>query len=334
MKNIFYTLWAIWLSIAILYIWKVFLIPVVLSVFFWLIMSYQTHQLKKKISHKASIYSIIFGYIFVLALCMYGIGSSAWYVRENISSLTSQIQEGYNVYEQKVKSTAFVSSEDISSWKQQGKDFLSLDMLGGIATWTLTGITTWMLILVLSFLMLLYEERIVYTIKSAYGKEGVEIIHIARKTVAQYCYGLWILILILFVLNTVWLLVFGVPYAFLIAAISAIATLVPTIWTLIGGVFATFVWGFLTGSVWIWFFIMAWYLIIQQIEEFFIMPKVVWNRVSLNTLTSIVSLFARWLLWGVAWLFLAIPIMGVIQKIWEKYKKPHAILMWNGKLVG
>lgn len=329
MKNTFYTLWTICLIIAMLYMWKVFLIPLTLSIFFWLIMSYQVQLLQNRTSRKVSTYIVIAGYICVLGACIYGIWSSAGYINDNISSLTTQIQESYETYEDKVQSYSFVSGQDISNRKDQVKEWLSIDLLGGIASGTLSGMTTMLLIMVLSILMLIYEDRILYTIKSRYGKDGVDVVYISRTTVAQYCLWLMLLIFILFVLNSIGLLVFGVSYALLIAAISAIATLVPTIGTLIGGVFATLVWWFLTWSLWVWLGIMAWYLVIQQIEEFFIMPKVVWSRVSLNTMASITSLFVWGLLWGVAWLFLAIPIMGVLQKIGDKHKKSYAVLMWN-----
>ena len=332
MKNLFYTLWSICLIVLMLYVWKVFFIPFALSIFFWLVMSYQAKFLSRYMKGKRGVYIIIFVYIVLLGAGIYGIGASAGYIQDNISSLSMQVTEWYILYEEKIASNSFITSEDIANRKEKGKAYLDLDILWWIASWTLTSMTTWILIIVLSFLLLLAQDRIIYTVVALYGKQWEETIYIARKTVAQYCLWLSMLILILFILNSIWLLVLSVPYAILIAAISAFATLVPTIWTFIGGIFATLVGGFLTESMWIWLWIMAWYLCIQQIEEFVIMPRVVGKRVSINTLTSIISLFAWWLLWGVAWLFLAIPIMGVIQKLAEKNALPVAVLMGTGEV--
>ncbi len=326
MKNSFYTLWSIFLVIAMVYYGKTFLIPFALSVFFWLIMSYQVWLLDKIFPYKRSVVSIIVWYIVLLWWILYGIWASAWYIEKNTSSLIQQIEETYAWYEAKVKSNRFIKNQHIKDLKEQWKKLLTLDTIWWIAWWTLHWLSKWLLIFVLSLLFLLNEKRIEHSMKKTLNN-GEEILDIAKKVIAQYCYWLLILVSILFVLNTIWLLIFGVPYAPLIGWFSALATLIPTVWTLIWWIWATLVWWFLEGSLLVWVWIFVWYIAIQQIEEYFIMPKVVGERVSLNTLASIISLVVWWMLWWVAWLFLAIPTMWVVQKLFEKNNHPFWVLI-------
>jgi predicted PurR-regulated permease PerM len=87
----------------------------------------------------------------------------------------------------------------------------------------------------------------------------------------------------------------------------------------------------LTGSIIVSIIICGRYILIQQLEEYFILPRVVGSRVSLNVLVSIISIVARGMLWGVAGIFLAIPIMGVVEMLLEKHGRKVSILLNNKK---
>jgi len=332
MKDTFYALWTIFLTISILYFGKAFLIPITLSIFFRLIMSYQVLLLTKKVSYKKSITIVLSSYILLLVGSFYVLWASAAYINEKTNSLLSQVGDAYSSYEMKVRKNTFITMSQINDWKEQWKELLTLDNVWWIAWWTLQWLTTGILIFFLSIFLLLTEKRIIYWLQETVWNQGKDIVDIARKTVAEYCFWLLLLVGILFIFNTIGLLIFWVPYAPLIGWFSALAAIIPMVWTIIWWIAATLASWFLTWSLFVWIWIFVWYIVVQQIDEYFITPKVVGESVSLNHLASLLSLIAWWILWWVAWLFLAIPIMWVIKKILDKGNHPFSIFLANDKL--
>jgi predicted PurR-regulated permease PerM len=89
--------------------------------------------------------------------------------------------------------------------------------------------------------LLTHEQRIRTYISAISGKVGLSTLEEIKQIIRQYTLGLFFLMLIVFVLYVIGLLIAGVPYAVLIAAISAFATIVPTVGTFLGGMFAVIV---------------------------------------------------------------------------------------------
>jgi predicted PurR-regulated permease PerM len=206
---------------------------------------------------------------------------------------------------------------------------LNIENISAVLWGTVTGVTTFLLIIILSVLVLVHEKRIQVTLGRMYPEQWDELISIARNAVGNYALGLLVVMLVVFVLYLIGLYVIGIPYALLLAWLAAVATLVPTVGTLLGALFATIAAGILTGSLINALLVIAWFGSVQQIEEYFILPQVVGGRVSLNPMTTIMSVVGRGVLRWVWWLFLAIPIMGIVKQIGSIQGKHFALLMWT-----
>ncbi len=72
------------------------------------------------------------------------------------------------------------------------------------------------------------------------------------------------------------------------------------------------------------------YIIIQFIDNHFLVPYIVSSKVKINALISLVIVFLGGALWGIAGMFLSIPFIGVLKIIFDRVSdlKP-----W-GKLLG
>ncbi len=131
-------------------------------------------------------------------------------------------------------------------------------------------------------------------------------------------------------LNTVALLILGVPYAILLGILGAVLNVLP----FIGGIIAVLLPlliavltkdGFQT-ELWI----MIAYVLIQFVDNHFLVPYIVASKVKINALVSIVIVLMGAALWGVSGMFLSLPFLGVLKIVFDRV---DGLQPW-GKLIG
>jgi predicted PurR-regulated permease PerM len=114
-------------------------------------------------------------------------------------------------------------------------------------------------------------------------------------------------------ITLVGLLVIGVPYAVLLALVAAIGEAVPMIGPIISAVPAVIVAFFdspLKGLVTI-----GLYIIVQQVENVFVVPKVMERAVSLHPLAVMMALLIGGELYGVTGAILSVPVAAAISVV-------------------
>ncbi len=200
---------------------------------------------------------------------------------------------------------------------------------------TLFGILSYFVLIPLYVFLLLYYKPLMLHFIFEVFKEGsseqvADILKETKGAIQSYIVGLMIEALIIAVLNSVALLILGVPYAILLGVIGAILNVIPYI----GGVVAillpvliAFVTkdGYTTPVL-----IVAAYGVIQFIDNNVINPRIVSSKVSVNALMSIIVVLLGGALWGFSGMFLSIPFVAVIKIIFDKV---DGLKPW-GKLLG
>lgn len=175
--------------------------------------------------------------------------------------------------------------------------------------------------LILDFLFQIFSEK--------QALQVAEILSETKTAVQSYMQGLMIETAIVSVLNSVVLLLVGVPSAFVFGVIGGILNLIPYI----GGLVAialpllmvTITQDGYSGQLWV----IAGYLAIQFIDNNFLVPMVVSKRVQINALMSIVIVLLGAALWGVSGMFLSIPLIGVLKIVFDRVEdlKPWGSLL-------
>jgi predicted PurR-regulated permease PerM len=186
----------------------------------------------------------------------------------------------------------------------------------------LTGIV---LILVYTFLLLYNKERYEDFFLKIYSKENDNYIKNLLKKIGHvsqhYLKGRVITILILAVLYSVGLLLVGIKHAILFGCIAALLTIIPYAGTLFGGIFpfvmALITEPSLTAAVWVAVIM----VVIQAIDNYFIEPNVIGGEVNLSALSTILSLIAGGLIWGIPGMILFIPLLGIAKIIFDNVEK-------------
>ena len=209
------------------------------------------------------------------------------------------------------------------------KPFLANAM--GTALGTLTLI---ILLPVYSFLFLYYKTLILnflYDVFAEADAKEVRVVLVQTKGAIQnYMFGLILEGVIVASLNTIALLLLGVKYALLLGFLGALINVLP----FIGGIVAVLLPiliatvtkdGFQTQIG-----IIIAYLIIQFIDNHFLIPYIVSSRVKINALISIIIVLLGGALWGISGMFLSIPFIGVLKIIFDRVPE---LQPW-GRLVG
>jgi predicted PurR-regulated permease PerM len=138
-----------------------------------------------------------------------------------------------------------------------------------------------------------------------------------EQIVSSYVLGQGVLVLAVGTLALIAYLILGLPYAFFLAIIAGIMEAVPLIGPFLGAVPATII-AFSISPLTAVLVIVA-TLVIQQIENSVLVPRVMARAVGIRPLVSLLSLFAFGSLFGVPGALIAIPLAAVIQLLLDRY---------------
>lgn len=205
-----------------------------------------------------------------------------------------------------------------------------VDTLGVIST----SIATIVLVPVYVFLFLYYRTLLlrffVELFEEKHQENVVEIIHEIRYVVQHYITGLLTETSIVAILNISGLLLIGAPFAILLGLIAAILNLIPYIGGLIAVFLAALVTFTNTGSISTALWAIIIFMIVQFIDNNFLVPRIIASKVQLNSLISIVGVLIGGAISGVSGMFLSIPMIAICKVIFDKVEE---LKPW-GKLLG
>ncbi|HYJ38196.1 MAG TPA: AI-2E family transporter [Chitinophagaceae bacterium] len=200
----------------------------------------------------------------------------------------------------------------------------TVNNFGAVGTFNVitTSLATLTLIPVYVFLFMYYRTLllrfIVQVFEDRHTSKVEEIMMEIRYVVQHYITGLMTETTIVAILNTVGLLLIGAPYAVLLGLVGAIMNLIPYI----GGLLAIILTALLTftntGSAEIMTWAILVYLLVQLIDNNFLVPYIIGSRVKLNALFSIVGVLLGGALCGIGGMFLSIPIIAICKVIFDR----------------
>jgi predicted PurR-regulated permease PerM len=203
----------------------------------------------------------------------------------------------------------------------------------GTTLTTLTGIMAILILLpVYTIMMLYYEPLFIVFVQKAVPEQKhtmtKDIITEAKTVMQNYLTGLMIEALIVAILNSTGLLLLGIDYAILWAIIGALLNIIPYIGIIISTVFP-FTIALVTKEPSYALFVLGVYAIVQFLDNNIIVPKVVASRVKINALVSIIIVLIGGTIWGIAGMFLAIPLVAIAKIILDRipHLKPYGYLI-------
>lgn len=182
------------------------------------------------------------------------------------------------------------------------------------------------------FMILFYKPLLLDFIGQLFPSEKHEtVVHVLSQTkvlIQSYLVGLLLEASIVATMNCTVLLLLGVQYAILLGILGALLNVIPYI----GGLIAMslpIVVALTTKEPIYAAYVFGAYTLVQLIDNNVIVPKIVASKVKINALVSIVVVLLGGALWGIAGMFLAIPLTAIIKVVLDQIDplKPFGFLL-------
>ncbi|HEX5807943.1 MAG TPA: AI-2E family transporter [Anaerolineales bacterium] len=191
----------------------------------------------------------------------------------------------------------------------------SAGQVAGYVTSLARGIFIAIMILALAFYWTLDGPRIIQSfllVIPQNQRESIgELILAMESKVGFYMVGQAILCTVIGILALIAYLLIGLPNALVLALIAGVLEAVPMIGPLLGAVPAALVGLSLGPDKLIWVVVAT--IIIQQVENSLLVPRIMKKAVGVNPFVTLLALFAFSTLFGLAGALMAIPMAAMIQ---------------------
>ena len=181
--------------------------------------------------------------------------------------------------------------------------FLAIVILVLAFYWTLDGPR-----IIQSFLLLLPQGQ----------RESIsELVSAMETKVGFYVAGQGFLCLVIGIMALLAYLLIGLPNALVLALLAGVLEAVPMVGPLLGALPAALVALAISPSRLIWVIVAT--VVIQQLENTLLVPRVMKKAVGVNPFVTLVALFAFSSLFGIAGALMAIPLAAIIQLLLNRF---------------
>lgn len=322
------------LGFAGLYFSAPFIIPVVLAavlsmLFIKLCNYFERKGMSRAVSALLCLFIFIASIILILLLLSIQLSSLA----ENIDEMKSRL---YNLFTNMSKWINDTIGIDAKQQKENidKSDSNTSKMLFSFAAGMMGVAINAVLVIVYMYLFLLYRSHIKqFILKLVARKEKEdtnEVVHKAGKVSQKYLSGLAAMIALLWLMYSIGFGLIGVENAIFFAVLCGLLEIIPFVGNLTGTsitILAVLAQGGGSDKI---IFVLLTYFIVQFVQTYILEPLVVGEQVNINPLFTIMAIVLGEMLWGIAGMILAIPLLGMIKIICDS----HPDLQPYGFLIG
>lgn len=316
-----------------LYFAAPFLIPLTMAAIFAMLFIKLCNYLEsKKINHAFASLLCILIFVLVIGTVLTLLGFQLSNLSENLDAMKERVYNLFNDLRNWLNTTfGLTKTQQKEMIKQQGGD--SAGMLVNFASGFMGIVFNAVLVLVYMYLFLYYRSHIkkfILKLTPQGDKNTTEnVVHQTGAVAQKYLSGLAAMIGILWIMYGIGFTLLGVEYALFFAVLCGILEIIPFIGNLTGttltvlGVIAQ------GGNNQIIFGVIAVYIVVQFIQTYLLEPLIVGEQVNINPLFTIMVIVLGEMIWGVARMILAIPLLGMVKIICDHYPalQPYGFLI-------
>jgi len=176
-------------------------------------------------------------------------------------------------------------------------------------------------VLVLSFYFLLYRSKLNDQLAFIFGEDNKnrvgKIIDQVESNLGNWARGELILMFFVGVIIYIGLLILGIPFALPLAIIAGILEIIPVLGPNIAAIPAIIIG--LTISPLMALAVAALCFLVQQIENYFLVPKIMEKSAGVNPIVTLISLTVGYRLMGVIGIILSVPLFLTIKILINEY---------------
>ncbi|WP_026504608.1 AI-2E family transporter [Butyrivibrio sp. NC3005] len=255
----------------------------------------------------------------------------------SLTTLFANVDEYSNTLQmllEKLKETAAKFKLDISSFTAFSDNFLSTfkssipNGFNSIVN-TSVNIGSGILNAVISFILAIYfladKEHLIggwsnllgLLVSDKHKRDWVDFWTRCNTILLRYIGGDLLDALIVGVVNWIFMLAFGMPYAVLISLIVGVTNLAPTFGPIVGAVIGGFILVLVNPWSALWFLIFT--IVLQTCDGYIIKPKLFGNTLGIASVWILVSIIVFGRVFGIVGVLLAIPFAAIIDFIYREF---------------
>jgi predicted PurR-regulated permease PerM len=339
-KRLCFNLSSIALVVLLLYAGQAILVPFFFAVLLATLLLPFTIFLEKKGLHRifAIVFSLSFSFIIIGSIIYFLVTQTANFF-DDLPTIHARLDALSDVIQKWVRETFAITIRKQDQIVNDLKMNTGTGMLGATFV-TITQLISYVVLLpVYAFLILYYriliKKFLVNTFRDGREDEVKKILQEAQSVSQRYIAGLLIELTIVFGLNAIGFWILGIKYVLFLALLSALLNLIPYIGMLVANILCMLITLIssdvmrISDIIWVGMIL----LLVQFIDNNFLMPLVVGSKVRINSLVTIVGVLVGGALFGVPGMFLCIPGLAVLKVIFDRVKglKPYGILLGDLK---
>jgi predicted PurR-regulated permease PerM len=326
--------------IALVYIsiiGKSILVPLIIGFLISMLLLPLSNFMERKLKFPRIVTSLISPIIFVLGVLGLGylIGTQVAKFTDDIPEFQKQVEELFH------KGTDFVNekfgvseSEQIQYINKNAETTIKKgsEMVGGMLLSVTSTLAASTFVFLYIFFFLLYRSHlvkfVVWCFRPEHQKQVREVVSSVQSIIKQYIFGLMIQILFIAAALMIAFSIIGIKYAFLFAILCAVLNLIPYIGIFSATVLAALV-TLTTGEPIDVLWVIISVVVVNSIDGNIITPKVIGSKVSLNSFVVLFGIIVAESIWGIAGMFLAIPLLAIFKIIFDNVidLRPYGFLL-------
>lgn len=230
-----------------------------------------------------------------------------------------------------------ISAERQKQWlsKQSGSPST---LTAGIILGSIMGlIVKFILVIVYLFLFIYYRSHlkkfVLMIVPDSANIKTEEIIRDGGKVAQKYLSGVSSMIVVLWIMYSIGFSIVGVKSALFFAILCGLLEILPFIGNLTGSFITVLAVISQGGNNEMIAGVILTYLLIQFIQTYFLEPLIVGSEVNINPLFTIIVIVFMEIVWGIAGMILAIPMLGIVKIICDHVTplKPYGFLIGKSK---
>jgi predicted PurR-regulated permease PerM len=339
-----YTLLFFFLAFSGMYFAREFLIPVTLAAIFSMLFIRLCNWFEAKGIGRgyATLWCILL-FVGAIALILFLLSWQLSSLAENMDDMKQRLANMFNSLRSWINETVGLSmkqQEDIVKQQSSGAGGSAGSMAATFASGVFGVLVNTILILVYMYLFLYYRSHIkkfiLKLVPRTEKNNADEVVHQAGKVAQQYLSGLGAMIAILWVMYGIGFSLVGVESAIFFAVLCGLLEIIPFVGNLTGTsitVLAVLAQG---GEGKMVIGVIAVYFVVQFIQTYLLEPLIVGEQVNINPLFTIMVLVLGEMIWGIAGMILAIPLLGITKIICDHVPElqPYGFLIGTEKKKG
>jgi len=324
--------------VFVLYVLKPVVVPIIIAI----ILSVSVFPLVSYLERKwhfnrvvSAIFAIVLLSLMVFSLLTF-IGFQISDIMDKGGTYADKLSDVSNSLATKAESTFGIDQRELSLKKINLGETLKENSSRIIDFVTVSGsiFADVVLIPLYIFFFLIYRKFFKSFIYRAFSKDGNTL---RAKTILSklydvqqnYLIGLFIVMGIVGILNSIGLLILGIDNAIFFGFLAALLLLIPYIGIIIGSLLPAIVALATKDSLLYPVLVIAIFGFIQFLEGNFITPKITGSKVSINAFVAILSIILFSMLWGIAGMIVALPVIASLKVVFDTIPelKPYGFLI-------